>query len=624
MSTSGSKQEERELTDGSSQEQELVPENDAIIGRAFKWSLLFLGVVAAAVIAVIVLESDESDEEVVLEKEVGRIEDLLPDVAVLPEVRFTDVTRAAGIDFTHFNGARGEKLLPETMGGGAAFLDYDGDGDQDLFFVNATSWEEDATADPGPGHALYRNDGEGHFENATAGSGLDARCYGMGAAVGDYDGDGRIDLFVTAVGRNRLYRNTESGFVDVSAEAGVAGSEDQWTTSAGFFDYDRDGDLDLFVCHYVRWSREIDAEQAYTLNGVDRAYGPPMSYGGAFSQLYRNEGDGTFSDVSRQAGLHVTNRATGAPMGKALGVSFADFDGDFWPDVVVANDTVQNHLFRNLGDGSFEEIGAQCGVGYDSSGKSTGAMGIDVADYRNDGGLGICIGNFANEMSSLFVSPEAELRFSDEAMGEGIGSPSRQRLSFGLFFFDYDLDGRLDLLQVNGHLEESINEVQHSQEYHQPPQLFWNAGPDERSCFMEVPGETAGDLDVRLAGRGSCYADIDGDGDLDVLLSQVGEPPLLLRNDQDLGHHWLRVRLQDRGANRSAFGALVVVRADGTTMRRQVTPTRSYLSQSELPVTFGLGEATAIESIEVVWPDGTVQPVSAPAELDRELLIARE
>jgi hypothetical protein len=606
-------------------EEELVPEDDAVIGRALRWSLVgLLGLALIGALIAYVLWPQEAPPEEVLVKRVERITGLVPGESAAPPARFTDVTAEAGIDFEHFSGASGEKLLPETMGGGAAFFDYDGDGDQDLFFVNGAplSPSSDSLSAGGPGNRLYRNDGHGRFEDVTEGSGLEGGTYGMGVAVGDYDGDGRIDVFVTGIGANHLYRNSADGFVDVSARAGVAGDADQWTTGAGFFDCDGDQDLDLFVCRYVRWSREIDAALAFTLNGVDRAYGPPLSYGGAFSTLFRNQGDGTFTDVSERSGIRVTN-VTGAPMGKALGVVFGDFDGDGDQDLVVANDTVQNHFFRNAGDGTFEEIGALVGIGFDGFGNATGAMGIDLADYRNDGGTAVCIGNFANEMSSLFVTEMGKLRFSDDAMGEGIGSPSRQRLSFGILFLDYDLDGRQDLLQINGHLEETINQVQPSQHYRQPPQLFWNAGPDRPTCFVEVPPSDGGDLDRELAGRGSSYADIDGDGDQDVLVCQVAARPLLLRNDQALGHHWLRVRLVGRPPNTGALGAQVLVRAGGVTQRRYVTATRSYLSQSELPLTFGLGKRTAIDTIEVVWPDGERQSIDAPAELDRELVIRR-
>lgn len=595
--------------------------DDEIIGVVFKRSLIVIALIGAIVAGVFLLGGEEDEPEVVLEKDVGEIESLETDVDVLPEVRFTNVTEAAGIDFVHTSGAAGAKLLPETMGGGGAFFDHDLDGDQDLFLVNGRAWPEDGGE--APGHRLYENDGTGQFTDVSAAVGLEGGGYGMGCAVGDVNGDGDLDLFVTGVGGNQLLVKEGGRFVDRTETSALGGAPDAWSTSAGFFDMDGDGDLDLFVCHYVKWSRAIDDELAYTLNGEDRAYGPPMNYAGSFSSLYRNDGSGVFEDVSEAAGLHITNPATGAPMGKALGVSFLDVEGDGDTDVFVANDTVQNFLFVNDGTGIFEEAGANTGFAFDRNGNSTGAMGIDVGDYRGDGSYAICIGNFAKEMSSLYVKDPRRLRFTDDAIGEGIGSPSRSRLSFGLFFFDYDLDGRLDLLQINGHLEESINEVQPSQTYLQRPQLFWNQGPDARRCYTEVPPVTAGDLDTELAGRGSAFADIDGDGDLDVLVCQVGRAPLLLRNDQALDHRWLRVRLEQTGPNRHALGAAVEVTVGGEVLRRSVTATRSYLSQSELPATFGLGQADEVEAIAVVWPDGTRQDVPVPAELGQEITVRR-
>jgi hypothetical protein len=523
----------------------------------------------------------------------------------------------------HESGARGRKLLPETMGSGAAFLDCDGDGDQDLVLVSSTTWPDDT--EPGAGRTtLYRNDGTGRFEEAGAESGLDLELYGMGVACGDYDGDGNTDVYLTAVGPNRLLRNEGGSFTDVTSDAGVAGAADAWSTSAGFVDHDADGDLDLFVCNYVAWSRDLDERLGFTLNGTDRAYGPPKQYPASHCALYRNEGDGTFTDVSEASGIAVVNPATGAPSGKALAVTFFDVDGDGPIDIAVANDTVQNFLFRNLGDGTFEEIGAASGVAFDAMGSATGAMGIDAADYGNDGAIGIAIGNFANESTSFYVrQPGGPWQFADMAAAEGIGSPSRLKLSFGLFFFDYDLDGRLDMLQANGHLEDGINTIQPSQTYEQPAQLFWNCGRADRACFVAVEEAALGDLARPLVGRGAAYADIDGDGDLDVLLTQTGGPPMLVRNDQDLGHHWLRVRLEGTHGNREAIGAWVELEAGGIVQRRQVMPTRSYLSQVELPVTFGLGEIDHIDALTIAWPDGTRQRVEVEG-VDRAIVVRQE
>jgi hypothetical protein len=588
-------------------EEELVPEDDTIIGQAFRWSIIVIVAVAIVVGITWFALRPAEQQEVVVEKELGDVTDRVVEVEQMPEIRFVDITAAAGIDFEHSNGATGDKLLPETMGSGAAFFDYDNDGDQDLLLVNATPWPGDPGSNDRPTARLYANDGGGRFADVTSQAGLDVSLYGVGVAVGDYDNDGDGDVFITALGRNRLFENDGRRFRDVTDVAGVAGTEDEWSSSAGFLDYDNDGDLDLFVANYVRWSREIDIELNFTLNGEDRAYGPPNNYEGRFPYLYRNDGGGRFTDVSAEAGIQVLNPATGKPMAKALAIAFADVDGDGNLDILIANDTVQNFLYHNQGDGTFEEIGSIAGMGFDRDGNATAAMGIDVAHYRNDEQIAVGIGNFANEMSSLFVSQTGGLQFSDEAIGEGIGAPSRKYLSFGLFFFDYDLDGRLDLLQTNGHLEDEISEVQASQQYRQPTQLFWNSGPESRSCYQEVPSERVGDLSKPIVGRGAAYADIDGDGDLDVLLTQVAGKPLLLRNDSTLGNRWARFKLRGTASNRDAIGAWVIVEANGETQRRQVMPTRSYLSQVELPVTIGIGAAGRIDGARVIWPDGSEQ-----------------
>jgi hypothetical protein len=606
-------------------EEELVPEDDRVIGQAFRWSLLGILVLVALVAGALWWLRRPPAE-----KPAAAIA-AAPPVAIraataAPAVTFTDITQEAGIGFTHFNGATGGKLLPETMGGGGAFFDLDRDGDPDLLLVDGTSWPGDPKRPHAPAVTLYRNLGGGRFEDVSAKAGPGRDFYGMGVAVGDYDGDGWTDAFVTAVGSNHLLRNVEGRLVDVTARAKVAGDPDAWSTGAAFFDLDRDGDLDLFVCNYVKWSPAIDEKVGYQLTGVGRAYGPPLNYQGTYSYLYRNDGDGVFTDVSAQAGIRIDNPATGVPAGKGLAVLPIDVDRDGWVDLLVANDTVRKFLFHNEGDGTFEEVGEAWGLAYDRDGNATGAMGVDAAVYRNDGELGFAVGNFANEMTSLYVSQGDPTLFVDEAITEGIGAPTRRVLKFGVLFLDYDLDGRLDLLQANGHLEEAIDRVDPSQTYRQSAQLFWNAGPGAERTFALVDPATTGDLARPIVGRGSAYADVDGDGDLDVLLLQLGGPPLLLRNDQELGNHWLRVRLQGKGAaaggkgSREALDAWIEVTADGVTQRRQVTPNRSYLSQSELPVTFGLGKANRVGSLVVVWPDGTRQPVVVPG-VDRLLVV---
>ncbi len=540
---------------------------------------------------------------------------LAPGIRV-PEVRFTDITAAAGIRFVHTNGAYGDKLLPETMVGGVAFFDYDNDGDADLFFVNSGYWPwKTPVGVPLPTHALYRNDGQGNYEDVTAGSGLDFSSYSMGVATGDYDDDGRVDLFVSGVGANYLLHNEGGGrFRDVTEAAGLRCGPEDWSASCAWFDYDNDGDLDLFVANYLRWSREIDYQADYQLPGIGRAYGQPWNFPATFPFLYRNDGRGRFTDVSATSGIQIRNRTTGLPLAKSLGVKPLDRDGDGWIDVVVANDTVQNFYYHNQRNGTFQEAGAVAGLAFDNFGGTRGGMGIDAARFEEDTALGISIGNFANEMTAIYVARSDSPVFADEAIAQGIGQASRMSLTFGVFFFDYDLDGWLDLLTANGHIEDEIEKVQRTQRYRQPPNLFWNSrGLRQGSGFVLVPPAKAGpDLFQPLVGRGSAYADIDGDGDLDVVIAQINGPPRLFRNDQKLGHHWLRIKLVGSLRNRDAIGAWVHVRIGTRTLSRQVIPTRGYLSQSELPVTIGLGEATHVDEVMVTWPDGTRQKVGQP------------
>ncbi|MFO0910208.1 MAG: CRTAC1 family protein [Isosphaeraceae bacterium] len=541
-------------------------------------------------------------------------------VETLPSVKFVNITKESGVNFTHVNGARGEKLLPETMGSGVASLDYDGDGDQDLFLVNSDVWparpgDTKPAAGSPPTQRMFRNDGKGHFEDVTQALGLNQTYYGQGAAVGDYDNDGDPDLYVTALGGGHLYRNDIKRFVDVTAEANASASKG-WLTSAAFFDMENDGDLDLFVCCYVTWSAEIDRTLDFQLAGTGkgRAYGPPTAFNGAFCTLLANQG-GKFTDVSESAGIQVRTPDLKVPVAKSLGVAPYDADGDGLIDLAVANDTVPNFFFHNLGNGMFEETGITSGIAFDQAGSARGAMGIDWADFKNDGSLGLAIGNFANEMTALYVADDPpSLQFSDLANIYGLGAPTQPPLKFGLFFFDYDLDGRLDLLTTNGHLESDIQKVQASETYPQSAQLFWNTGQSRQALYALVGPDKAGpDLFEPIVGRGSAYADIDGDGDLDVVLTVNGGPARVFRNDGGNSHSWIRLTLNGTKSNRSGIGASVVVKSGGATQRRQLFPAKGYLSSVELPLTFGLGDATQADSIVIRWPSGKTTELTGVA-----------
>jgi hypothetical protein len=571
-----------------------------------------------------------------------------PSVPV-PQVHFTDVTSAAGIRFKHFNSAAGRKLLPETMAPGVAVLDYDRDGWSDLLFVNSCPWPGHPTPAGGPPTlCLYRNKGDGTFEDVTEKTGLAVTMYGMGVAVGDYDNDGWPDLYITGVGGHRLFHNESAGssrqFVDVTEKAGVGGPRvwpavraEEWYkweppipfgSSATFLDYDGDGKLDLFICHYITWSPARDMRLGATLTGQERAYAPPTNFEGAQCALYRNKGDGTFEDVSAQAGVQVFRPegtdagARQRPVGKSLGVIVCDPDGDGWPDLIVANDTTQNFFFHNRpgpnGTRVFVEEGLVANVAY-AEGVPRGAMGIDWGEYR-PGRNAVLIANFANEPCTFLCLERADpdnVQFSDHALAVGLAGPSRRPLKFGTFFFDYDLDGRQDLLTCNGHLEPEISKVQKGQEYVQPVQLFWNTGRSS-GVFEPVTAERAGsDLFKPLVGRGAAYLDYDGDGDLDVVLMENNGPARLLRNDNQLGNRWVRLELVGDGkrSNRDAIGAAVTLEAGGVVQHRYLSGSKGYLSQSEHALTFGLGKAEKIDKVTIRWPGKDGGPMQEWADL---------
>lgn len=511
-------------------------------------------------------------------------------------VEFRDEAKLAGVGFVHVNGAFGKKWLPETMGSGLAFLDYDRDGDQDLFLVNGRAWSGHSAGGPAR-QALYRNDGKGHFSDVSRQAGVDLEYYGMGAAAGDVNNDGFVDLYLTGLGPNHLFLNRGDGtFTDVSATSGVA--DPGWGSSAAFLDYDRDGDLDLFVCNYVKWSPETDL--FCTLDGKRKSYCTPESYHGEPSRLYRNDGKGRFTDVSEAAGILQGK-------GKSLGVAVLDYNSDGWPDIAVANDTQPNLLFRNATDGTFQEVGVETGMAFSESGVARGAMGIDSADYLNRGPESLLIGNFSNQMLALYHN--AGEVFIDKAPSSTLGQASLLYLAFGLFFFDYDLDGYEDILVANGHVEDEIQAVQEQVSYKERPLLFRNLG---NGGFEERGTKSGEDLAVPVVGRGAAYADLDGDGDLDFVISVNHGPPRVLMNSGTGGkHHYLRLTAEGTRSNRSGIGAVFTVRIGDRVQKRRVKSGSSYCSQSELPVTFGLGSAEGADSVEVVWPDGTVESLGA-------------
>jgi len=509
-----------------------------------------------------------------------------------PGLRLVDVTSQAGIQFHHNSGAYGGKFLPETLGSGCAFLDYDRDGWQDILLINGMDW---------PGHKrqrstlrLYRNNGDGSFSDVTRKAGLDVEMYGMGVAVGDYNNDGFPDILITCVGQNRLFRNTGKGaFVDVTRSSGLAARQ-RFSTSALWFDFDRDGLLDLFVCNYVKWSPEHDV--FCSLDGKHKSYCTPEAYRGETCWLFRNRGNGTFEDVTATSGIFDSSS-------KSLGVAMLDYDQDGWPDLLVANDTQPNKLYRNMRNGTFKDVAVDAGIAFSAEGKARAGMGVDAADFDNSGTSGVAITNFDNEMIGLYRAL-GNGTYEDVAMQAGVGPVSKNTLGFGCVFLDADLDGAVDLLVANGHIDETVRNIRGNVGYAQPPQLFLNGG---KRTFRDVATEVGEGFSQPKVGRGLAYGDFDRDGDVDILMTTNNGPSFLFRNDQLAGNRSIRFHLVGTSSNRDAIGATVRIYHDGSSQSRLVRGGSSYLSQSELPVTFGLGKRDRIDRVVIQWPNGKIE-----------------
>jgi hypothetical protein len=524
-------------------------------------------------------------------------------------IQFVDVTAQAGIHFKHNSGAFGKKYLPETMGSGVCFIDYDNDGWQDIFLVDSMDWPGHTNGKSYP--ALYHNNHDGTFTDVTRQAGLAIETYGLGCAVGDYDNDGFDDLYLTTVGSNHLFHNLGNGkFADVTAKAGVASPG--FSASAVWFDYDNDGKLDLFVTHYIEWS--IEKDQYCSLDNKHKSYCTPQTYKGESSRLYHNEGKGVFKDVTKSAGLLD-------PTSKSLGVALLDYDNDGWIDLFVSNDTEPNKLYHNNHNGTFTDEGVTTGVAFSESGRVRAGMGTDAADFDGSGFPSLLIGNFTNESMALYRNDGSGL-FMDESMKSGIGRPTNQLLTFGCFFMDYDLDGRLDIVAANGHVSDDISVVQPTVKYAEAPGLYRNLG---NRTFEDMLGKLGRAIEQPVVGRGIADADFDNDGDLDLVITSNNGPARLLRNDNANQNDVFHVKLIGTKSNRDGIGARVTLTtSSGATLVRVVKDGSSYLSQSELPLTFGLGKPGTVKSVrlQIVWPGGLME--SIPATKPNQFVTIRE
>ena len=510
------------------------------------------------------------------------------------QITFRDITAQAGIHFTHNNAAFGKKYLPETMGPGCAFIDYDNDGWPDILLINGESW---------PGHAgaqsttkLYHNNHDGTFTDVTAKAGLGIPMFGLGVAVADYDNDGYDDIFITALGQSHLFHNNRnSTFTDVTKSAGMLGPN-EFSTSAAWVDYDRDGKLDLVVANYVQWS--IQGDLFCTLDGTHKSYCTPESYKGASARLWHNLGNGKFEDATENA--HFFDNTS-----KSLGLAILDYDSDGWPDIFLANDTQPNKLYLNKHDGTFEEKAVPAGIAFSEDGIARAGMGVDAADYDHSGRPSLIISNFANQMVSLYHN-EGNGLFVDEAPSSEVGRATLVTLGFGCFFFDYDNDGWPDILVADGHIEDQIEKVQKRVSYNEPPHVFRNLGGGK---FVEVTQSLGQVFATPRVGRGAAYADINNDGALDVMMTTNGGRAYLFRNEGTTNHS-LRIKLVGTKSNRDGIGAVVKVTSGNEKQWKMIRSGSSYLSHSELVATFGLGQKDKADTVEIQWPSGQTDKLS--------------
>ncbi len=509
---------------------------------------------------------------------------------------FTDVTETAGIQFRHNNGKTEHKHIIETMGSGVVFFDYDTDGDADLYFVNSGPVREE-TQDPAQsklGNVLYRNEGDGHFIDVTETAGVGDTGYGMAASAGDIDNDGDADLYVANFGNDRLYRNNGDGtFTDITEIAGI--DNDLWSIAAVYLDFDADGDLDIFVVNYLVYALSMPVT---TYKGIV-GYGHPRSYEGTPDVLYRNNGDGTFTNIAETAG--VTNPSEG----RGMAAIACDYDNDGFPDIYVANDTNRNFMYHNNGDGTFTDESLFIGVGYDEKGVAEGSMGVDAGDYNGDGWFDFIVAN--SEKATLYKNEEG-LFFVDATADSGLEQPTLPFVGFSPLFLDYDNDGHLDMFCANGHPQDVIDILTDHETYAQRDQLFRNNGDGSYTDVSETAGAY---FTVPLVGRAAAMADYDNDGDTDIVIMNSNQRAVLLQNDSGNLKNWVGIKLVGRRSNRDGIGAKVRLVAGGTTQIREVKSGSSYASGSDMRLLFGLGENQHVEKITIVWQRGTTQELES-------------